>query len=95
MTTKEQRQGLGFKFNVWTILRGDPTQQADVLQKMVASAIYSPNEARSKLDMPPTTGGDVHIVNGSYVKLEDVGLAYTAKAMQSAEGGDDNAENQK
>lgn len=95
LTTKEQMQGLGFKFNVWTILRGDPTQQADVLQKMVASAIYSPNEARSKLDMPPTTGGDVHIVNGSYVKLEDVGLAYTAKAMQSAEGGDDNAENQK
>lgn len=76
LTTTEQAQGLGFKFNVWTILRGDPTQQADVLQKMVSSAIYSPNEARSKLDMPPTTGGDVHIVNGSYVKLEDVGRAY-------------------
>lgn len=76
LTTREQVQGLGFKFNVWTILRGDPTQQADVLQKMVSSAIYSPNEARSKLDMPPTTGGDVHIVNGSYVKLEDVGRAY-------------------
>lgn len=76
LTTTEQAQGLGFKFNVWTILRGDPTQQADVLQKMVSSAIYSPNEARSKLDMPPTTGGDVHVVNGSYVKLEDVGRAY-------------------
>ena len=95
LTTREQVQGLGFKFNVWTILRGDPTQQADVLQKMVTSAIYSPNEARSKLDMPPTTGGDVHIVNGSYVKLEDVGLAYIARVSQSAEGGDDNAENQK
>ena len=95
LTTKEQRAGLGFKFNVWTILRGDPTQQADVLQKMVTSAIYSPNEARSKLDMPPTAGGDVHIVNGSYVKLEDVGLAYMARVNQSAEGGDDNAENQK
>lgn len=94
LTTREQVQGLGFKFNVWTILRGDPTQQADVLQKMVSSAIYSPNEARSKLDMPPTAGGDVHIVNGSYVKLEDVGLAYMARVNQSAEGGDDNAENQ-
>lgn len=89
LTTREQVQGLGFKFNVWTILRGDPTQQADVLQKMVTSAIYSPNEARSKLDMPPTAGGDVHIVNGSYVKLEDVGLAYLQKvANQSAEGGE-------
>lgn len=95
LTSKEQIQGLGFKFNVWTILRGDPSQQADILQKMVASAIYSPNEARNKLDMPPTAGGDVHIVNGSYVKLEDVGLAYMARVNQSAEGGDDNAENQK
>lgn len=89
LTTKEQQDGLGFKFNVWTILRGDPTQQADVLQKMVSSAIYSPNEARAKLDMPPTPGGDVHIVNGSYVKLEDVGLAYLQKvANQSAGGGE-------
>lgn len=89
LTTREQTEGLGYKFNVWTILRGDPTQQADVLQKMVSSAIYSPNEARAKLDMPPTQGGDVHIVNGSYVKLEDVGLAYLQKvANQSAEGGE-------
>ena len=89
LTSKEQKEGLGYKFNVWTILRGDPTQQADVLQKMVSSAIYSPNEARAKLDMPPTQGGDVHIVNGSYVKLEDVGLAYLQKvANQSAEGGE-------
>lgn len=89
LTRKEQQEGLGYKFNVWTILRGDPTQQADVLQKMVSSAIYSPNEARAKLDMPPTPGGDVHIVNGSYVKLEDVGIAYVQKvASQSAEGGE-------
>lgn len=89
LTSKEQKEGLGYKFNVWTILRGDPTQQADVLQKMVSSAIYSPNEARAKLDMPPTQGGDVHIVNGSYVKLEDVGLAYLQKvANQSAGGGE-------
>ena len=94
LTKNEQMKGLGFKFNVWVILRGDPTQQADVLQKMVTSAIYSPNEARNRLDMPPTDGGDVHIVNGSYVKLEDVGLAYKANVIQPAEGGDDNAENQ-
>ena len=57
-------------------MRGDPSQQADILQKMVASAIYSPNEARSKLDLEPCDGGDVHIINGSYVRLEDIGLAY-------------------
>lgn len=79
LTEKEQGAGLGFKFNVWVILRGDPSQQADILQKMVQSAIYSPNEARAKLDSPPCEGGDVHMVNGSYVKLEDIGKAYMMK----------------
>ena len=91
LTRREQMQGLSFKFNFWTILRGDPTQQADVLQKMVDAAIYSPNEARDKLDLPPCEGGDVHIVNGSYVKLQDVGLAYAAKTTQ---GGDYNDQSQ-
>ena len=79
LTETEQMAGKGFKFNVWVILRGDPSQQADILQKMVQSAIYSPNEARAKLDSPPCTGGDVHMVNGSYVKLEDIGKAYMMK----------------
>lgn len=92
LTKKEQMQGLGFKFNVWTILRGDPSQQADVLQKMVASAIYSPNEARKRLDMPPTDGGDVHIVNGSYVRLEDIGLAYAGSTANPSSGGGDRSD---
>ncbi len=79
LTRKEQDAGLGYKFNVWTILRGDPTQQADVLQKMTQSAIYSVNEARNKLDLPPCENGDTHMVNGSYVKLEEIGKAYRNK----------------
>lgn len=76
LTRKEQNNGLEFKFNVKVILRGDPTQQADVLQKLVSTSIYSPNDARRQLDIPPTKGGDVHIVNGSYVALQDIGIAY-------------------
>ena len=92
LTPAEQKKGLGFKFNFWMILRGDPTQQADVLQKMVQSAIYSPNEARSKVDMPPCSGGDVHIVNGSYVKLQDIGLAYAQKTSKGGENNDSGKE---
>jgi HK97 family phage portal protein len=87
LTRREQDEGLGYKFNVWTILRGDPQQQADVLQKMAQSAIYSVNEARNKLDLPPCENGDVHMVNGSYVKLEEIGKAY-------AKGSENNVENQ-
>ena len=88
LTTAEQKQGLGFKFNVWVILRGDPSQQADIMQKLVTTAIYSPNEARDKLDMPPCDNGDIHMVNGSYVPLEDIGKAYEKN------GGVSDAENQ-
>ena len=91
LTRAEQDAGLGFKFNFWTILRGDPSQQADILQKMVASAIYSPNEARAKLDLEPCDGGDVHIINGSYVRLEDIGLAY--KAQNSGQNDADDTQN--
>ena len=79
LTRREQEEGMHYKFNVWNILRGDPSQQADILQKMVQSAIYSPNEAREKLDAPPCDGGNVHMVNGSYVRLEEIGMAYTLK----------------
>ena len=85
LTEKEQTEGKGFKFNVWVILRGDPSQQADILQKMVQSAIYSPNEARARLDSPPCDGGDVHMVNGSYVKLEDIGKAYAGKGGEKSD----------
>ena len=88
LTTAEQKQGLGFKFNVWVILRGDPSQQANIMQQLVTTAIYSPNEARDKLDMPPCDNGDIHTVNGSYVPLEDIGKAYEKT------GGVSDAENQ-
>ena len=85
LTTREKMEGLGFKFNVQVILRGDPSQQADILQKCVTSGIYSPNEARRLLDMPPIEGGDVHVINGSMVDVKDVGIAY----KNSAEGGEE------
>ena len=81
LTRAEIDAGKGFKFNVAVILRGDPTQQADVLQKMVQSGIYSVNDALSLLDRPPCENGDVHMVNGSYVKLEDIGKAYAEKGV--------------
>lgn len=76
LTQKELEQGLSFKFNVQVILRGDPNQQADILQKCVASGIYTPNEARRLLDLPPVVGGDVNIINGAMVDVQDVGIAY-------------------
>ena len=79
LNRKELSDGLGFKFNVATILRGDISQQAEIIQKLTSCGVYSVNEARRLLDRAPCENGDVHFVNGSFVKLQDIGKAYAGK----------------
>lgn len=76
LTRQELLQGMGYKFNISVLLRGDPQQQADVIQKLVGTGIYSINESRRLLDREPCEGGDVRFVNGAFVKLQDIGKAY-------------------
>lgn len=76
LTRAELLKGMGYKFNVATLLRGDISQQADIVQKLLSCGVYSVNEARRLLDRESCDGGDVRFVNGSYVKLEDIGKAY-------------------
>lgn len=82
-------KGLGYKFNVAMILRGDVQQQADIIQRLVSCGVYSPNDARRWLDQPPIEGdaGNQYLVNGSMTPLEMAGAAY--------KGGDKNVESQK
>ena len=76
LTRKEILSGLNFKFNVNVLLRANPEIQAEIIQKLVQNSIYSINEAREFLDKPACEDGDTRIVNGSYVKLSDIGKAY-------------------
>lgn len=72
----ESQKGIHTEFNVATILRGDLKSQAEALQKYVSGGIYTPNEARNYAGMPKIDGGDVLMVNGTYVALENLGQAY-------------------
>ena len=81
----ELAQGIGFKFNVATILRGDIKTQMEALAGYVGAGIYQINEARLKAGLPPLPDGNVNLINGTFVKLEDIGKAYAGK------GGDSNA----
>lgn len=83
LTEKEREKGYNFKFNLATVLRGDLKTQAEALAIYVNSGIYTVNEARVNSGMSRIKDGDINIVNGSYVKLSDVGLAYN-------KGGDKN-----
>ena len=89
LSRAEQDRGLSFKFNVSVILRGDPSQQADVIQKLVTCGVYSINDGRRLLDKPSVDGGDVHVINGSMVDVKDVGIAY--KNSEAVKGGETNA----
>lgn len=77
LTEEERARGLHFEFNINTILRGDIKTQAESLGKLTQSSIYTINESRKYLGMPKIDDGDVIMVNGSYVRLEEIGKAYS------------------
>lgn len=67
------------KFNVDGLLRGDYKSRMDGYSVGISTGIISPNEARRKENMPALPeeeGGDFHIVNGTFIKLKDVGQQY-------------------
>ena len=76
LTEKERLSGLRFEFNVASILKGDLKTQAECITKFIQSGVYTINEARNLVGLPAVEGGDIIIMNGSYVRLEDIGIAY-------------------
>lgn len=88
LSRKEILGGRHFKFNVSVLLRTNPETQADIIQKMIQNSVYSVNEARYLLDKEPCENGDTRIVNGSFVPLSKIGIAYA----ENIEGGDINAD---
>lgn len=87
LTEEERNKGYNFEINVASILRGDLKTQADSLARLVQASVYQVNEARSYLGMPKIDKGDTVMVNGSYVRLEEIGKAYDR--YNNAKGGEE------
>lgn len=51
-------QTLGVELDLDGLLRMDLGQQAEIIQKLIASGAMSPNEGRAKLGLPPVEGGE-------------------------------------
>lgn len=81
----EMRKGYRFKFNVDVILRADFKTKVETLSKAVNTFLYTPNEAREKLDLEAVEGGDCLMGNGSTVKLEQIGIQYNPQASAEPE----------
>ena len=79
LSRDDVNKGYHFKFNVSVILRADLATQINTLSTGVANFIYTPNEARSMLDLEAKPGGDKLLGNGSSIPVELTGSQYTQK----------------
>lgn len=76
LLSREIKEGYFFKFNEKVLLRTDSSTQAEMLSKLVNNGIYTPNEARRKLDLNGVDYGDRLMMNGNYIPIEQVGKQY-------------------
>ena len=85
LSDDELEEGLYFKMNEKVLLRTDSKTQMEILKEGINNGIETVNEARRKLDLMDMDGGDVLIVNGTYVPLTKVGAAYDKAEEQDTE----------
>lgn len=76
ITDTDTANGYHVKLNTGVMLRADQKTQIEALVSAVSNFVYTPNEAREKLDLPALPGGDRLIGNGSTVALQDIGIQW-------------------
>lgn len=82
---KQIKEGFYFKFNEKVMLRTDSKTQAGINSQKVDKGMKTINECRADDDLPPVEGGDIPIVNGTYVPLKCVGQQYSSIADSGKE----------
>lgn len=82
LSEEEQEQGKYYKLNEKVLLRTDSKTQMEIFASAINNGVYTPNEARQKLDMNDEEGGNRLIVNGNYIPLVQVGKQYEEKKKQ-------------
>lgn len=60
LSPQDRRTGHYSRYNYSALLRTDAATQASVLSTYIACRVYSPNDAREKLDENPYSGGDAY-----------------------------------
>lgn len=76
LTNNQMKEGYFWRFNVGVILRADTKTQIEAMSNAVQNGIYTPNEARSYLDMPADEFGGNLMANGNYIPLSMLGQNY-------------------
>lgn len=76
------------KFNLSGLLRGDYASRVSGYCSLIQNGVMSINDVRELEDMnkiPAEEGGDLHIVNGNFIKLQDAGIYAQKKAGDTNE----------
>ena len=76
LNENEIAKGYHFKFNVDVIMRSDFATKVNTLSTATNSFLMTPNEARSKMDLPNVPGGDRLLGNGASIPVELTGSQY-------------------
>ena len=77
LTDKEIAEGYHIKFDTSVLLRTEFKIMVETLSKAVSSFLMTPNEARTKLDLPAKEGGDQLLGNGASIPVQYAGAQYT------------------
>ena len=85
LSDEEIQEGMYFSFNVAALLRADSKTQTESVTKAISGSLYTPNEARAKVDLPAKPGGDNLIGNGSMIPVQMMGQQYTNKTTKGGE----------
>lgn len=76
LSPDEIANGYHFKFNIDVIMRSDFATKVKTLSTATNSFLMTPNEARSKMDLPNLPGGDRLLGNGASIPVELTGSQY-------------------
>lgn len=89
LTPQEIAAGITFSFDTTGILKVDYETLVNTQVSLVGSAINTVDEARKKLGFNnlPNNTGEVSIVNGAYVSLDNLGIAYLKDSANNAAKG--------
>lgn len=88
LTSSQIKKGYTFSFDTTGILKVDFKTLVETQSELVSNAVITVDEARKAVGYNSLANevGNTCLVNGSYTKLEDVGIAYQ-KDVSTSEGG--------
>lgn len=93
LTDDEIAKGYHFKFNIDVIMRSDFATKVNTLSTATNSFLMTPNEARSKMDLPNVPEGDRLLGNGASIPVQYTGSQYiTNKPEENPGDSDENNE---